>query len=278
MATKKRLSTEEVLQEMFQENTGTHFLDSGSAYGRNWQRMQGVDFDSLRHTVEFERHGNASDSDYYINLTINSYLYLVDNLKFNQEWTEKFSKFANRKENRDDAWLVNMENWVESLRNKHEVNGIYGEGEPWICNTYNGETDLSQHLQYIVFEVDGEELVILSVHGGCDIRGGYTEPKVFNPRNGLDSFVDNGRNYLAIGCKEGHAWYKEGYDEYVYNEREINQVLTDTLFGDELVEYTHLVKPLQEYTADELDINEEGQAFCPACMLLNKETRNPLQP
>jgi hypothetical protein len=39
----QRTETQTVLLEMFQENTGAHMLDSGGAYGRNWERNQGKD-------------------------------------------------------------------------------------------------------------------------------------------------------------------------------------------------------------------------------------------
>src|SRR5690606_23393942 len=43
-------STEEVLASMLKENTGTHMLDSGGAYGRHWQRNQGRDFEAEKET------------------------------------------------------------------------------------------------------------------------------------------------------------------------------------------------------------------------------------
>ena len=57
----KRLSlwdeTKAVIADMLQENTGRHMLDSGGAYGRNWERNQGRDFDS-------EPYGRAEFSEF----------------------------------------------------------------------------------------------------------------------------------------------------------------------------------------------------------------------
>ncbi len=39
------MKIEELITAMLKENTGSHFLDSGGAYGRNWQRNQKVDFE-----------------------------------------------------------------------------------------------------------------------------------------------------------------------------------------------------------------------------------------
>lgn len=60
-----------------------------------------------------------------------------------------------------------------------EFGGIYGEGEPFTINTYNGEDLLSQVLQYTLFSGDAGEFVALQIHNGADVRGGYTKPHIF---------------------------------------------------------------------------------------------------
>ena len=42
----KEGKTADVIISMLKENTGAHFLDSGGAYGRNWERNQARDFES----------------------------------------------------------------------------------------------------------------------------------------------------------------------------------------------------------------------------------------
>jgi hypothetical protein len=70
-----------------------------------------------------------------------------------------------------------------------DIGGIYGEGSPMTVNTYNGEDLLSQTLQYHYFTIGEtdrggrgsyEQYVVLQVHGGADVRGGYTRPRVFS--------------------------------------------------------------------------------------------------
>ena len=55
-------STDEVIVAMLTENTGRHFLDSGGAYGRNWERNSGktvADFKSKPSaTLEIWRGGD----------------------------------------------------------------------------------------------------------------------------------------------------------------------------------------------------------------------------
>ena len=87
---------------------------------------------------------------------------------------------------------------------------------PFITNTYNGEDLLSQVLQYhyatitegpdceqaetetiqslLASEIDGRAFVLLAIHGGCDVRGGYTRPRFFwiTDDDGISIF-DNAR-------------------------------------------------------------------------------------
>jgi hypothetical protein len=46
-------------------------------------------------------------------------------------------------------------------------------------NSYNRESLLSQVIQYTTFKVGDQNLVMLQIHGGADVRGGYTAPRVF---------------------------------------------------------------------------------------------------
>jgi hypothetical protein len=47
-------------------------------------------------------------------------------------------------------------------------------------NTYNGDCDLSQVLQGAWLEdAEGDTYLLLQIHGGCDVRGGYTDAKLF---------------------------------------------------------------------------------------------------
>lgn len=269
--------TEAVLRSMFQENTGASFLDSGSAYGRNWQRMQNANFDKMQHSIEFHK-WNADNEDIELEATINTFRYCVDQLDYAKEWDVMFQQFCNLEENAELNHLALPDAFLEYLGNceeEYEIAGIYGENEPFTVNTYNEETDLDQVLQYVGFTIDGEDLVILSVHGGCDVRGGYTMPRIFSPSQGLDEFIGHGRFSASVGCSEGHSWYKEDYNNWMPNDDEISKTLENTLFGEEKVVYQ--VANLEDYNAVDLDFNEETKtAHCPACMLLDSEVRNPL--
>ncbi len=66
--------------------------------------------------------------------------------------------------------------WVDA----RECGGIYNDGEPFTHNTYNGEDLLSQTLQFIYWTDEDGAHVLLQIHGGADVRGGYTDARVFD--------------------------------------------------------------------------------------------------
>lgn len=176
--TAKRIDpTRRVLAKMLTTNTGTHMLDSGGAYGRNWERNQGVDFEATSPaTVEFRNYNGALD----IVATLNVYHWLADRLTYDAKLDRRFYRWATRPSRADDPWLQSAEEFVEHLATRgHEIAGLYGEDKPFTVNTYNGEDMLSQTIQYIYFTMDGDAYVLLQIHGGCDVRGGYTRPYAF---------------------------------------------------------------------------------------------------
>lgn len=197
MTTTTEMTTADVLASMFSENTGRHMLDSGGAYGRNWERNQNVDFEA--------RPAFTMTADTYgIDVTIDAYHFLKETVEFDPELDALWEEFYTLPENEDThpmglceefpTWLrENHEDWIE------ENCDSMGEPNTYTVNTYNGEDSLSQVLQYTMFSFGWGDaiyggMVLLSVHGGCDVRGGYTYPRAF--RYDLDStpcLLDNAR-------------------------------------------------------------------------------------
>jgi hypothetical protein len=195
------MTTEEVLQSMFTENTGRHMLDSGGAYGRAWERNQGVDFDTVpetsmelyvREASKYDSNKAEGDLTVDIMVTVNAYHWLRQRVEFDPEMDATFREFADAPEQADDYWLGIMEKFAEQRDS--------GGYEPsYTVNTYNGEDCLSQTLQYTVWS-DSERdecFVALQVHGGADVRGGYTAPRVFTIAEPY-SLYDNAD--YEIGC------------------------------------------------------------------------------
>lgn len=206
--------TDRALAAMFVENTGRHMLDSGGAYGRNWERFQGVTVEGFMErpevTASVERWGSGDDAGAFLDVTLDLFHYLRRRLEYMALETARLRQFANAKKRSDDSWLAIAAEWAElhHCGESHELDGF---------NTYNWENLLSQVCQGETYRMKGAwpdcdgYAVALSIHGGCDVRGGYTAPRLFriigndygSPVTDLfgdaDSFmvgsVDNGEHY-----------------------------------------------------------------------------------
>jgi hypothetical protein len=199
--------TTDVLTTLLKENTGRHPLDSGSAYGRHWERNQQIDdFETDTDTVSITLHESEVGPDNTDRLDIRPTVHVYDWLKANLTYdetadaaTRTFHAWATTDDRADRSWLARMEDWV---------------GTGTAVNTYNDEYDIkSQILQFVPFRLAGPigycdeqdadpapgelvvddaiyrpvktrdpydaEFVLLQVHNGCDVRGGYTPPIAF---------------------------------------------------------------------------------------------------
>ena len=156
--------TDRVLADMLTENTGSHMLDSGGAYGRNWERNQGRDVQSFIDAPE------VNVNQYGIDLDL--FHYLRQRIEFMPEIQAEFDEWAELEENKKSNWYTLMEEWCQNHND--------GDHVPSGFNSYNGECLLSQTIQGDFFTWNGEVYLMLQIHGGCDVRGGYTAPKIFS--------------------------------------------------------------------------------------------------
>lgn len=164
--------TKKKIQELLCENTGCNILDSGGAYGRNWERNRQKDFDAIPEVKV------TYNEILGIDVTFPLYPFLVDSLELDekaQELNKEFDKFE-REECQDCSWIETMETFVKK----------YGYSDiGMIENTYSNEYNyFDQILQYLVFCTEDEDdwvstYVLLQIHNGCDVRGGYTDPYIF---------------------------------------------------------------------------------------------------
>ena len=162
-------SAKRKLIELVKENTGSHMLDSGGAYGRNFERNQKINFNKQK-MLDFEINTYNENSE--IDLTINIVPYLSEILELN-EVTKMLNSFLTKLKNEpNNDYYYN--DYYEMLKNKFEITS-----DIECINTYNSDSFLSQVLQYKPFNYNNETYVMLQVHGGCDVRGGYTEPYIF---------------------------------------------------------------------------------------------------
>jgi len=190
---------------MLKENTGTNFLDSGGAYGRNWERNQTRRFDK-------EPACEVEVSDNGVMIGYNIYHYLNNFLEYTPECKRleaQFNALADLPENKGESWLAIMETFAAQFTS-------YGT-----TNSYNYDNILSQVIQYTMFSLTDDEydvFVLLQIHGGCDVRGGYTKPRIFKVLD-RDYFLmaQSDVNAYCPKCKanwmsddSGYNWYYDG--------------------------------------------------------------------
>jgi len=203
----KLTKTEKVLVSMLVENTGCDILDSGGAYGRSWQRNQGRAFwEEPETSLSFAVREYDGETKLEIDVTHNVYHWLRSRLTYDAKMDRRFQNFARRAENKDDYDMQVMDKFMTYLEEKSGIKptGFYGEGEPMSDNTYNGEDLLSQTLQYLFFGYDGTYYVLLQIHGGADVRGGYTRPRCFEVSGDSDEtcFFDNAKATIFVDYDE----------------------------------------------------------------------------
>lgn len=167
----KTTKTQRLIYKMLTENTGSHVLDSGGIYGRNWSRNQKKTIgDFIREDAE----KIVREGDYW-ERTVSVFHYLSE-----LELDEICDKF-NRRNNNCQDWEGDY--YGVSKRASDWLKKTYEPKDERVCNTYNHDSDLSQILQYTELElfVDGqyETYFLIQIHGGCDARGGYTDAKLF---------------------------------------------------------------------------------------------------
>ena len=263
--------TGDVLQGMLTQNTGTHFLDSGGAYGRNWEGNQGVKFDELP-TATLK--GEVWKSGSCLNVTKSVYHFLKERLTYDHGRTQGMNAYANRPENEDEGWGQLVEGWAKKRRDGEigkpvEIGGIYGEGEPFWRNTSNYDSLLDQVIQFYYW-TEGEfgdrtTYVALQIHGGCDVRGGYTDPVIFevDDSEGIAILDDNRGTIRCDECDQ--TWDTD--DAYHWYDQGKGGSGTGTI--GQLDEF-----PMVNAKTDEGDkvprpgvifVGEDGQCHCPGC-------------
>lgn len=215
--------TEEAIVNMLTENTGTHFLDSGGAYGRNWERNQERDFKSeppIKAEVYKDEVVITKNVFHFLNRFLlvtkksKKYQRLLDMyekghytryLKMTGDVIEKYARARGYITGEEKTWIQVMEEFADIHDTGNEFNsGIY--------NTYNGDDMLSQTLQFCFFENEDGEFIILQIHQGADVRGGYGTPKIFEAsyediicaKNDIDAKCDC-CSWYSDDC--GYHWY-----------------------------------------------------------------------
>jgi hypothetical protein len=195
---------------MLTENTGCDILDSGGAHGRRWQQNRHIkNFDDIP-ACSIEVCADGRDNG-EVTISYNVYKYLSLFLSITEESERLNTTLQVIAETSDNAaYPADVEDFLTIIKATKDGCGCGG------ANTYNYDNIISQVLQYDIFEVDDETYIALQIHGGCDIRGGYTKPQVFSLEE-PDYFIMAQMDITArCGCGNwssddaGYNWYFNG--------------------------------------------------------------------
>jgi hypothetical protein len=205
------MQAKELIYKMLTSNTGRAVCDSGGAYGRNWERNQSKTID------DFEREPSA---------TIEIYKYTRDD---KTEWdiSPSFSLYHHLKQALDLDPLCDEFNALPVDDWRGDYYGVSDAGMEWLAlnefepvgdafNSYNWSANFSQVVQYQQLKLWGEHYLLLQIHGGCDVRGGYTDAKLFK----LDSeygFMSESAGFCAE-LPNGEYMTLDWFGEWITNE------------------------------------------------------------
>ena len=149
-------------------------LDSGGAYGRNFERNAGrtaEDFLARPEIYPISFGGLTLDLFHFLRKRVE--IAPIDE-GIGRAW-DLFVRWVDSHGHGCEKWAEIQTAFLPWAESKLGVN----VSREWGHNTANNEDLLSQVIQYDVLDVDGDSYVFLQIHGGCDIRGGYTAPRLF---------------------------------------------------------------------------------------------------
>lgn len=204
-----------IIAAMLTENTGTHMLDSGGDSGRAWQRNAGkvvADFEA-QPTASLEIWVREWNGKLTADLvpTVNVFHKLTSGVlkldayckEYNQRTVDDWGSDLNGVSHSNEEWL--------------EAIGFTWDDRTCGFNTCNWENNFSQVLQGNIIEREGETYVLLQIHGGADVRGGYTDAQLFKVANYAEEWAlfsdgcgfsvnDWGDDFLSL------SWHGEWID------------------------------------------------------------------
>ena len=166
--------TKQIIYEMLTEPTGKHMLDSGGAYGRHWERNQKMSLKDFENEKEEEFFDTDTEHPYREKSLFH---HLIESCEFAERETMTFENWID-----EDKF-----NFIDNpLGRGHDLESVeeymterFGQ-EAECINSYNGDCDLSQTIQFVhVGDIYDNDMIALSIHNGCDVRGGYTDYRFF---------------------------------------------------------------------------------------------------
>ena len=229
-------STEQVVIEMLRENTGGNLVDSGSLYGRAYERNQAVDF--AQQPGAWGRF-DCAGSHLHVNGTVSLYHWMTSMLEFDPVLQEKLERHA-QEFSISSSWFTVQDDFVQKL---FEAGDLARESR--VTYTYNtpDSCDLSQNIQYISLYTESDfepSHLIVMVHNGCDARWGFTAPQCFRIKSDED-YLDAMR--LSGVYAGDDSWYITSWNTSEPSERNACKVDLRDLFTMDLTQALGQITP-----------------------------------
>ena len=221
---------QELIYEMLISNTGKHILDSGGGEGRNWQRNQRKTIEDFNNEPEEKFSFDAKYKEIYREVSLFHYLSELDLNYICNEFNainRNADNWESEATNVDFATFYGVSREAESYLNTFEIENF----RSW--NTYNGNSDLSQVLQGATIEIEGEIYFLIQIHGGADVRGGYTDAYLFKSSDFNDGLIHQYlceyKDSLELVEEIEEGWH-EGFVDYwdeskTYTAKEVLTIL-----------------------------------------------------
>ena len=174
----KKMKTENVIYKMLTENTGVAMCDSGGEDGRHWQRNQKKELKDFKNEIDisYDEDGQCTKSLFH---------HLVESCEYLQDETKLLETWIKQDKNRSNSWNDVEEFMSKYIHRDKKINCIY---------TYNEDNVLSQDIQFLYGgNIYDSDVIAISIHNGCDARGGLTDYKFF--KVDWDQFLNYSTDY-----------------------------------------------------------------------------------
>lgn len=194
--------TREIIRSMMQEEIGKSMLDSGGFYGYSYEYNRKIDLDD-------QPHSHIEVTSWGLNWQHSLYHWLNEKLTYDEPMDRLFQFYCNMPENKQDSWYETMHNFTDDF-----LADLVDDFEVYDTeNTYNYDNLLDGIVQFRSFKIDDTCYVLLQYYGGCDVRGGYTMPRVFTVE---DEYGLSGASDGTLYCKECECGWNtdDGYNLY----------------------------------------------------------------
>lgn len=183
---------EKTIYEMIKTNTDVVMRDNRGDNDRHWQK------NATKTLKDFENEPSVTLNEWNEYYTISLFHFLTSKLAVD-ELCEKFNNIKND-ERVDSGRMYGISKGGIKFLDK---NFPWQENEGDIRNSYNRDSNLSQVIQYRYIDFNDKRYVLLQIHNGADVRGGYTDVKLFRAIEDEDTRLETEDVYWLIEYKDG---------------------------------------------------------------------------